>query len=199
MEPCENISPPPSGCLFTAVFRAWHSADICSDTMTFTYTCVSWNAAKITGEPNGQFDDEKSCAVISVCSWKKKNLFLVLCMCYGGGWREMWEGGRWQAVACHTFVVHCSTLFPFFFSASSHWFLHLPLFCRALWMRHASHGTRAKRKCEQQFVCFFSLKMHPIINHTWFFFSVLGSLLQPINQSDYIWTFSIHVPKTYTH
>lgn len=97
-----------------------------------------------------------------------KKLFLVSCVHYnGGGWREMWAGGCQQAVASHTFIVRHPVLHVSLFCRDfSHtdFSICLFFFCRALWMRHASPGTRAKRKCWPQL--FFLLNVRPTTSLT---------------------------------
>lgn len=60
--------------------------------------------------------------------------------------------GWWLVASCcmsHIYTLQASTFLRVFFCYrdSSHWFVHLPLFCRAPWTRRASHGTTVKRKC----------------------------------------------------
>lgn len=76
----------------------------------------------------------------------------------------MWAGVWQQAVASHTFIVRCtSPHISLFCRDSSQCLLHLLLLCREPWMRHASHGTRVKRKCRLQL--FFFLNVRPTITH----------------------------------
>ncbi len=68
MESCEKHQPP-SGCLLTAAHRVWHFVDICSNTLTFTYTSVSWDGVKDHSWTKRSVDsDVKSCAAISIRS-----------------------------------------------------------------------------------------------------------------------------------
>lgn len=66
----------------------------------------------------------------------------------GGVWREVLANSCQQGVASHTFIVQYPNLrISHRFSDSSQSLFPLSRPCRAPWMRHASPGTRAKRKC----------------------------------------------------